>query len=147
MSNPSIDFAFSFNMSCHFIFQCSFYPPCKSSPTKIKEAVDVYENHYGVIGLPFNCWFSRNHTGHAIRTKRFQVYHIVNGFLWSIIILLMATATLMYTIHKRGCNLMWLIKLKYNYYCISHETLWNFGLYNGIYQYKKTARWIIASIN
>lgn len=87
-------------------FQCSFYPPCKKSPTKIEESVKAYEKRYGIIGLPFNCLFSPNHTGLAIRTKRFQLYHVVNGILWSIIVLAMSMIALAYAVRKRGCEFL-----------------------------------------
>ena len=88
------------------LFQCSFYPPCQTSPYMLEEAVELYEKHYAVIGLPFNCWFSPQNSHQAIRTKRFRLYHVVNGMLWTIIILFMSFVALLYTIKRRGCDIL-----------------------------------------
>ena len=91
-------------LSLSRVFQCSFYPQCNKSPAKIEEAVHSYERRYGVVGLPFNCYHSPRQPHLAIRSRRFHVYHVVNGVLWSSLFLIMITVVLLFTVRKRGCD-------------------------------------------
>ena len=70
----------------------------------IDASVRRYESSYGLPGLPFNCLVSRQeHQGaYAIRNRRFKLYHVVNGILWPVIVIVMSGATLMGFVNSRG---------------------------------------------
>ena len=87
-----------------YLFQCTFYPQCTKSQPQIEETVKSYQTRYGVVGLPINCYFSPSQPHQTIRLKRFHVYHVVNGVLWSSLVFIMTTVLLLYTVRRRGCD-------------------------------------------
>ena len=84
-------------------FQCSYYPPCKSSKIANDKSVSNYQQRFGVIGKSFSCLFNPVNPRQVIRTRRFELKHVLHGTVWSSIICLASSSALILIIKRRGC--------------------------------------------
>ena len=90
-----------------FFFQCTFYPPCKSSHEENKETVKEYVKQYGVRYQNYTCLYNFHNVNEVIRTKRFEKNQVVHGLVWPILTLVIGILALLITIRKRGCVVIW----------------------------------------
>ena len=88
-------------LSC-FSFQCSFYPPCKSSEIANTQTVKDYERRYGTADQSYPCLFNPNNPSQVIRTQKFLLEHVIHGTVWSSIILLSAIVILSILVKRNG---------------------------------------------
>ena len=87
-------------------FQCSFYPPCKSSRQENEAAVQNYKLTYGTPGQTFPCLYNPEDPREIVRTRRFTLAHVVHGLLWSSTVFITSVAILVLAIKKKGCDFL-----------------------------------------
>ena len=91
------------NDQLSFPFQCSYYPPCKSSQIANDKSVSNYQQRFGVIGQSFSCLFNPVNPRQVIRTRRFHLRHVLHGTVWSSMICVASSSALVFIIKRRGC--------------------------------------------
>ena len=92
------------NWLSFILFQCSYYPPCKSSKMANEKAVRDYEHMYGQPGKKFTCLYNPKNPTEVIRTRRFHLNHVIHGMVWSSLVFILSLAILIVAIRKKGCD-------------------------------------------
>ncbi len=84
--------------------QCSYLPPCRSSRSANRQAVLHYEQAHGRPGHSYPCLYNPDNPRQVIRTRRFQLQHVIHGLLWSSLVLVVSAGLLLLTLKRRGCE-------------------------------------------
>ena len=94
------------NLWIWFSFQCSFYPNCKNSQVSNERAVAEYERNYGTKGLSYPCLYNPHNQKEVIRTRRFNLNHVIHGITWSTAVFIFSVICLSLLIKKHRCKFL-----------------------------------------
>ena len=94
------------NVILFLSFQCSYYPPCKSSHAENQESVRQYASQFATPRLNYSCFYNPGDPTEVIREKRFQLHQVVHGMLWSSVIFSVSLGLLSVVVKRRGCEFL-----------------------------------------
>ena len=92
---------------CHFYFQCSYFPPCRSSQSRIEFFMRDFIHKFTPIGKQLQCFHSTSRDeNYVIRTRRYHTSHVVHGLFWTNIGVFTAISGLVYTYKRKKCTIV-----------------------------------------
>jgi len=89
------------HITLYLCFQCSFYPPCRSSRVENEDAVSDYQSKYGIPGSEYPCWYNPQITSQVIQHHRFYLHHVINGVAGSAAVLIASVVLLVCVVRHR----------------------------------------------